>query len=512
MSDAENNRRLSALKSNPPPDDEGIVDFSHIPPWVQEHIVEIGQVLGGNADVKRIELMGNNLTDDHIAKLCRGLEDSTSLTHIVMTGNAATAKSVPVLKKLIQSVPTLTSIIVSHNKLSPDDRQQIVDAIKDPSRPKVKAASSSSSSSVSSSRGSTSGSSKDRKSRKSRKSSSSSSSASSSSSKSGSSTASSAREQELEGQLAAMKQTERELRNKISSLEKAIVLAAKKSEDDGVHIINLRFENVIQSEKLAETGGSNAGVYACYVNGWQCALKVLNKPTGFLADQSLLDGFLQEITLLESLPNHRNLVRYLFHEETPTQIKLYMTKYSGSLGSEIRKAARNNMRFTPEDITLWLLQILSGVGFLHGQGIIHRDLKADNIFVVKNESGNVSTCVVGDLDTAKAIGADRTKTLVGTPAFIAPEVSRCDAYSYAADIFSFGMIVYECLALRLPFIETDVFRITDKILQGDKPIMPPLPESYQGLVAIHEVCVSLKPSDRPSLTQIRDALRQLQDQ
>lgn len=319
----------------------------------------------------------------------------------------------------------------------------------------------------------------------------------------------SAKEIELRAELDKARQTERELRTKIASLENAIHTAAKTKSEDGVEILSLRFENVVVTEKLAETGGSNAGVYSCYVNGWQCAIKELVKPTGFLADTSVSESFLKEITLLESLPPHRNIVRYLHHEETPTHIRLYMTRYSGSLGSEIRRFEKLNMRYSPSQIAMFCLDISKGLEFLHSHGIIHRDLKSDNIFVLKNESGSIQTLVIGDLDTAKKIGGSQQAiTLIGTPAFIAPEVLECEsAYSFSADIFSLGMIVYECLALKLPFWDVPVMRIAGKILNGDRPTLPAdLPTTYAPLVRIFHRCTSLKPEDRPSLSELRTEL------
>ncbi len=77
------------------------------------------------------------------------------------------------------------------------------------------------------------------------------------------------------------------------------------------------------NEKIYDAGGSGASVYLCEVDGWSCVMKeVIVQGEGFSTE-----GFEQEITLLESLPHHKNLVRYLFHVKTHSSIRLFMTRY-----------------------------------------------------------------------------------------------------------------------------------------------------------------------------------------
>mmetsp|Transcript_18155 Transcript_18155/g.51206 ORF Transcript_18155/g.51206 Transcript_18155/m.51206 type:complete len:532 (+) Transcript_18155:93-1688(+) len=277
----------------------------------------------------------------------------------------------------------------------------------------------------------------------------------------------------------------------------------------------LNFNNLLVTEKLAATGGSNAGVYACYVDGWQCAMKELSIENLKL-DKNHINNFETEIQLLENLPHNNHIVKYLHHERTRDKIRLFITKYSSTLGNEIRKRKidvdeQSDDPYTPDEVVRYLLDITSGLKFLHDQNIIHRDLKSDNIFVTLDERKDIATLAIGDFDTAKVLRqGGPAKTLVGTPVFMAPEVlAQEGAYSLKADIYSFGMVIFEILALQLPYSELPPFRITTNILQGISPKLPALGTEYDALVDLFKTCTAREPSKRPTVVRVREILHGL---
>jgi len=267
--------------------------------------------------------------------------------------------------------------------------------------------------------------------------------------------------------------------------------------------LTLEKKNVVITRKLAAVGGSGAGVYSCLVDGWKCAMKELDTTS---MSQYMIDGFLGEIQLLELLPQHDNIARYLFHEISGNRIRLFMTQYHGSLGSYMQN--RKEKTFAVSQIWKICLDIIKGIEFLHHHGIIHRDLKSDNIFVVFNEKGEILQCAIGDFDTAKQINskADAAKTVLGTPAWMAPEVMDAKAlgsYSFACDIYSFGMILYEMLAGKMPYEGTNPMKIPMMVLQGDLPEEPQVTEEYQPLLELYLKCVAFKPKNRPSVKTVK---------
>ena len=98
------------------------------------------------------------------------------------------------------------------------------------------------------------------------------------------------------------------------------------------------------------------------------------------------------------------------------------------------------------------MEIASGLDFLHTHGVIHRDIKCENVFVNLDMEGNIKKLAIGDFDTAKNIMVSKPKTIIGTLSYMAPEVYRsAAAYGHTADIFSYGVILYTIITLELPW-------------------------------------------------------------
>merc|ERR1719436_1394445 len=94
-------------------------------------------------------------------------------------------------------------------------------------------------------------------------------------------------------------------------------------------------------------------------------------------------------------------------------------------------------------------QILSGLEYLHGQDVLHRDLKCSNLLL--DVSGRVK---ISDFGCSRQISQDdHAKTLTGSPWWLPPELLNGAAYGEAADIWSFGCTVVELLTGRSPWAE-----------------------------------------------------------
>eukprot|EP00009_Paramoeba_aestuarina_P001305 CAMPEP_0201509988 /NCGR_PEP_ID=MMETSP0161_2-20130828/2870_1 /ASSEMBLY_ACC=CAM_ASM_000251 /TAXON_ID=180227 /ORGANISM="Neoparamoeba aestuarina, Strain SoJaBio B1-5/56/2" /LENGTH=344 /DNA_ID=CAMNT_0047905099 /DNA_START=565 /DNA_END=1599 /DNA_ORIENTATION=+ len=311
---------------------------------------------------------------------------------------------------------------------------------------------------------------------------------------------------------------EKEHLKRIAQLEKQIkegggtpASPAKKKAKE----MTINFDNLLVTEKLAATGGSNAGVYACYVDGWQCAMKEL-MVSSLKMEASQINNFESEIGLLESLPHNNNIVKYLHHERQKDKIRLFITKYSSTLRNEIQKRKLDveddeDEPYSPAEIVTYLLDLVSGLEFLHNQNIIHRDLKSDNIFVTLNERKEISNLAIGDFDTAKSLETEGpAKTLVGTPAYMAPEVLAQDgAYSLQADVYSFGMVIYELLALQMPYANAPPFKVTANIIAGVAPELPKMGSEYDPIIELFQRCVSTLPQNRPKVSQIKEYLHKI---
>src|SRR3989344_3156664 len=110
----------------------------------------------------------------------------------------------------------------------------------------------------------------------------------------------------------------------------------------------------------------------------------------------------------------------------------------------------------------------SGIGHLHSlePAIIHRDLKPSNLLV--DENWNVK---VADFGFAR-IKEDVTMTRCSTPCWTAPEVIRGEKYDERADVFSFGVIMWEVLTRKQPYAGRNFMSVSLDVLEGRRPQIP----------------------------------------
>jgi serine/threonine protein kinase len=146
----------------------------------------------------------------------------------------------------------------------------------------------------------------------------------------------------------------------------------------GTISINLRSDPVEFHERLGG-GGSGAQVFRCSVKGLSFAAKVLDMSH---AQPSEIEPILKEITIMTEL-KHDNIVRYIGSEcnGAKKEVRLYMELYSGTLRDVIDKHMETKLPFARKEISEYSLQIAKGLHYLHGLGIIHRDLKVCMLFI-----------------------------------------------------------------------------------------------------------------------------------
>jgi hypothetical protein len=270
-----------------------------------------------------------------------------------------------------------------------------------------------------------------------------------------------------------------------------------------------QFEDAVLLEKLG-SGGSGAEVFRCDVGGFTCAVKVMD--LSLFGDPSSKDEFVNEINLLvEASRRSDYVVKYLHHIESGQQCRLFMEYCPTTLAGQIEIVKRDSQRFKPNQIARICRPILMALSALHSREapILHRDLKAANVFAAFDKFGSPVSIKLGDFGISKLLEHGmQARTVVGTPGYIPPEVLRgssrgAEPYSTAADIYSFGMIMYELFALKAPYSEFkwDADRC-DAILAGKLPEMPVLSEEYNECVKLFTRCVSHAPSERPSARKL----------
>lgn len=253
---------------------------------------------------------------------------------------------------------------------------------------------------------------------------------------------------------------------------------------------------VIKKIKEIEKGGSGSIIYKGKIDGGCYCVKELvlrNKNT------KELKQFQDEIELLRSLPKNSHIVEYIGYQQTPQKIQIIMSLYDGSLYEYIKRLKRKKRTFTINQIAVVCQQLLKGISVLHNRKLIHRDLKSANVLY----DGDVKIFkslyfVIADLGESKIIRQnDKAKTMKGTPAWIAPEVydKGVSHYSFSADIWSFGMIIYEMMTLKFPFYGEKF--ASNAIIAGGKPILTKNQiYAYAPILPLWEYCTTRDPSKR----------------
>uniref|UniRef100_A0A4W5KJW9 Myosin light chain kinase, smooth muscle n=1 Tax=Hucho hucho TaxID=62062 RepID=A0A4W5KJW9_9TELE len=159
------------------------------------------------------------------------------------------------------------------------------------------------------------------------------------------------------------------------------------------------------------------------------------------------DNVRQEIAIMNSL-HHPKLVQCIDAFEGKSDIVMVLEMISG--GELFERIIDEDFELTEIEVIKYMLQIVDGVHYIHKQGIVHLDLKPENIMCV-NKTG--STIKLIDFGLARRLENSGTlKVLFGTPEFVAPEVINYEAISYPTDMWSIGVICYILVSGLSPFM------------------------------------------------------------
>ncbi|XP_051645070.1 serine/threonine-protein kinase Nek11 isoform X3 [Manacus candei] len=222
---------------------------------------------------------------------------------------------------------------------------------------------------------------------------------------------------------------------------------------------------------------------------------------------------LKEISVGDLRPNETveaNLEAQLLSKlDHPAIVKFYasfverdsfciITEYceGGDLDFKIQEYKDSGKIFTQSQVVEWFIQLLLGVNYMHERRILHRDLKAKNIFLKDNllKIGDfgVSCLLMGSCDLAT--------TFTGTPYYMSPEVLKHQGYNTKSDIWSLGCILYEMCCMNHAFTGQNFLSVVIKIVEGDTPS---LPDRYPSkLNALLSSMLNKNPSLRPTAAEI----------
>jgi serine/threonine protein kinase len=202
-----------------------------------------------------------------------------------------------------------------------------------------------------------------------------------------------------------------------------------------------------------------------------------------------------EVKILQTL-KHPNLIPYkdsIMDSEGYLNIILVYCE-GGDMYKRIKNSSGKN--FPEEQVLDWLCQICLGLYFMHDNKILHRDLKPQNIFL---KDGRV---LLGDFGISKILDStvELTSTCIGTPYYMSPDLYKYNKYSYKADIWALGCVLYELCNLRLPFEANSQAALSVKIMKGHySPITSIYSKPLRELI---NKMLSLDAKERPYINEI----------
>lgn len=253
--------------------------------------------------------------------------------------------------------------------------------------------------------------------------------------------------------------------------------------------------NRFQIEKLAGVGGMGTIFRARDLySGDVVALKLLRTE---VPNPEESQRFAREAQLLAEL-HHPGIVSYVAHGQTPDGLRYLAMEWLQ--GEDLAQRLARGPLSVSDCLSLGS-RVASALACAHERGVVHRDLKPSNLFLVGSEVGRVKLLDFGIARRLTGTNSmTRTGMVIGTPEYMAPEQARGSRMlTAAADLFSLGCILYECLSGQPPFVADHLAAVLVRILFEAPPALherrPHIPKR---LVSLIDRLLSKEPSDRPA--------------
>jgi formylglycine-generating enzyme required for sulfatase activity/tRNA A-37 threonylcarbamoyl transferase component Bud32 len=232
------------------------------------------------------------------------------------------------------------------------------------------------------------------------------------------------------------------------------------------------------------------------------AVKVLSPDV--VTSSVVRERFRREAETIASLV-HPNIVPLHFVGQQDDLVYLAMACIDG--GSLADRLAREG-RLPVADVVRLFGEIASALALAHKRGITHRDIKPQNI-LLDTESGRALVTDFGIARSAENNSLTATGMVVGTPAYLAPEQVTGEATDHRADLYAFGVMLYEALAGEAPFQgATPTAVLMKRVAHDPTPVELVRTEVPPALAALVRRCLARDPADRvQQAAEIVEALR-----
>ncbi|WPB76060.1 protein kinase [Archangium violaceum] len=247
--------------------------------------------------------------------------------------------------------------------------------------------------------------------------------------------------------------------------------------------------------------------------GKRVAVKVLRPELAAAEEQ--VARLLAEARAVNAI-RHRGIVDIFGFGQVPDGRQYIIMEYLEGVALDAHLTEKSRLP-VPEALDI-LDEVLSALGAAHGAGVVHRDLKPSNIFLVKQPDGSRYVKLL-DFGLAKMglptgrTAQTRTDMVVGTPEYMAPEQARGQPVGPMTDLYALGVVAFEMVTGRLPFVGTSPVDLLMKHVDARPPrpseFVPELPAALDAFVL---QMLTKDPEARPgSAEQLRRQLQRLRD-
>jgi serine/threonine-protein kinase len=291
----------------------------------------------------------------------------------------------------------------------------------------------------------------------------------------------------------------------METLIKTVDLSVADEPEDGLAIGSLAGRWQIEHE----LGRGGMGIVYAVVHadiGKRAALKILHRK--LFSSSSHRDRTLTEARVVNQI-DHPNIVD-IFDTGTLPDGRSYIVMERLDGCSLAEHAARTKV--LPDNAITILYQVCDALEAAHAVGVLHRDLKLDNVFLVDESGHRIKLLDWGIAKIiAQQVSTTREGTLAGTPQYVSPEQARGLTLTPKSDVYSLGVMAYQLFLEALPFDGDSAVEVLAMHLHAAPPppreLWPDIPRPLEALLL---AMLAKQPDDRPSLAEVSRRLEEIQ--